>query len=42
MTHGHFTSTGQAKMSIDVMNVKNWDEIVAKVGEAAKRPSRGN
>lgn len=34
--HGHFTSTGQAKMSVDAMNVKNWDEIVARVAAAAK------
>ena len=39
--HGHFTSTGQAKMSVDVMNVRNWDEIIAKVGEAAKRAQPG-
>jgi predicted amidohydrolase YtcJ len=39
--HGHFTSTGEAKMSVDVMNVKNWDEIVAKVGEAAKNAQPG-
>ncbi len=39
--HGHFTGTGQAKMSVDVMNVRNWDEIVARVAEAAKKAQPG-
>ncbi len=39
--HGHFTGTGQAKISVDVMNVKNWDDIVTKVAEAAKKAQPG-
>src|SRR5918993_203792 len=33
-SHGHFMNLGQSKMNLDVMDVKNWDEIVAMVGEA--------
>jgi predicted amidohydrolase YtcJ len=40
-SHGHFTGIGSAKMSIDVAHVKNWDEIVTKVGEAAKSAAPG-
>jgi predicted amidohydrolase YtcJ len=40
-SHGHFTGIGSAKMSIDVARVKDWGEIVAKVGEAAKKAAPG-
>jgi predicted amidohydrolase YtcJ len=40
--HGHFMNLGQSKMNLDVMDVKNWDEIVAMVGEAAKRAKPGD
>ena len=36
-SHGHFTGVGQAKMSLDLMHVKNWDEIVAMVKEAVQK-----
>lgn len=39
--HGHFTGIGAAKMNLDLMKVKNWDEIVAMVGEAAKKAKPG-
>jgi predicted amidohydrolase YtcJ len=39
--HGHFMNLGQSKMNLDVMDVKNWDEIVAMVGEAAQRAKPG-
>jgi len=39
--HGHFTSIGQAKMRLDLMHVKNWDEIVAMVKEAAQKAQPG-
>ncbi|HYU78384.1 MAG TPA: amidohydrolase [Vicinamibacterales bacterium] len=40
--HGHFMNLGQAKMNLDLMEVKNWDEIVAMVGEAARRAKPGD
>ncbi|HXG39238.1 MAG TPA: amidohydrolase [Bacteroidota bacterium] len=39
--HGHFTGIGAAKMNLDLMKVKSWDEIVAMVGEAAKKAKPG-
>ena len=39
--HGHFTGIGVMKMNLQLMNVKNWDEIVAMVGEAAKNAKPG-
>ncbi len=39
--HGHFTGIGQAKMNLDLMSVKNWDEVVAKVAEAARKAQPG-
>ncbi len=33
-SHGHFLGVGDAKMQLDLMNVANWDEIVAMVAEA--------
>ncbi len=39
--HGHFMSLGQAKMRLDLMHVKNWDEIVAMVAEAVKKAELG-
>ncbi len=35
--HGHFMGIGQAKMSLDLMKVKNWDDIVAMVSAAVKK-----
>ena len=32
---------GQSKMNLDVMDVKNWNEIVTMVGEAAKTAKPG-
>lgn len=40
--HGHFTGIGEAKLNLDVMHVKNWDEIVAMVGEAATKAKPGD
>jgi len=39
--HGHFTGIGAAKMSLDLMKVKNWDEIVAMVDEAVRKSKPG-
>jgi predicted amidohydrolase YtcJ len=35
-SHGHFTGIGDAKMQLDLMNVRNWDDIVAMVAAAAR------
>lgn len=39
--HGHFMRVGQSKMNLDLMDAKNWEEIVTMVGEAAKRAKPG-
>ncbi len=39
--HGHFTSVGQSKLILDLTKVKNWEEIVAMVSEAAKKAKPG-
>jgi hypothetical protein len=40
-SHLHFTGVGQAKLSLDLTKVKNWDEIVAMVAEAVKNAKPG-
>ncbi|MGH7598719.1 MAG: amidohydrolase [bacterium] len=39
--HGHFVSLGRAKKVLDLTKVKNWDEIVSMVAEAAKQAKPG-
>jgi predicted amidohydrolase YtcJ len=39
--HGHFLGVGDAKMTLNLRNVRNWDEIVAMVGDAAKKAPPG-
>ncbi|NIM90775.1 MAG: amidohydrolase family protein [Candidatus Aminicenantes bacterium] len=39
--HGHFTSLGESKLRLDLMKVKNWDEIVAMVEGAVKKAKPG-
>jgi predicted amidohydrolase YtcJ len=39
--HGHFTGVGDARIVLDVMHVKNWDEIVAMVKNAAAKARPG-
>ena len=39
--HGHFMGIGQAKMNLDLMKVKNWDEVVAMVKMAAHNARPG-
>jgi predicted amidohydrolase YtcJ len=39
--HGHFTSLGESKLELDLMNVKNWDEVVNIVEEAVKKAKPG-
>jgi hypothetical protein len=40
-SHLHFTGVGEMKMQLDLTTAKNWDDIVAMVGEAAKKAKPG-
>jgi len=40
-SHGHFTGIGNAKMILDLMHVKNWDEVVQMVADAAGEAEPG-
>jgi len=40
-SHGHFTGIGRAKMQLNLMKVKNWDEVIAMVAEAVKDAQPG-
>jgi predicted amidohydrolase YtcJ len=40
-SHGHFTGVGQAKMSLNLMHAKNWDEIVQMVADAVAKAQPG-
>ncbi len=39
--HGHFMGVGNANLQLDLMNVANWDEIVAMVEEAVEEAQPG-
>ena len=40
-SHGHFMGLGQSKMVFDLMDVKDWNEIVGMVEAAAKQAKPG-
>ena len=40
-SHAHFTGVGEAKMQLELMGTRTWDEIVAMVAEAAKKAQPG-
>jgi predicted amidohydrolase YtcJ len=40
-SHGHFMGLGQSKMTLDLMDVKDWNEIVSMVAAAAKQAKPG-
>jgi predicted amidohydrolase YtcJ len=40
--HGHIHGMGASLINLNLMNVKNWDEIVALVGEAVKKAKPGD
>jgi predicted amidohydrolase YtcJ len=40
-SHAHFTSIGRAKMQLDLVKAKNWDEIIAMVAEAVENAQPG-
>jgi hypothetical protein len=39
--HGHFTGVGEARIVLNLTHVKNWDEVVVMVKEAAARARPG-
>ena len=39
--HAHFNGVGQAQLQLNLMNVANWDEVVAMVEEAANSAEPG-
>jgi hypothetical protein len=39
--HGHFTGVGEARIVLNLTRVKNWDEVVAMVKEAAAKTRPG-
>jgi predicted amidohydrolase YtcJ len=40
--HGHIHGLGASLINLNLMKVKNWDEIVAMVGEAVKKAKPGD
>ena len=40
-SHGHFMGFGQSKLTLDLMDVKDWNEIVTMVAAAAKQAKPG-
>ena len=40
-SHGHFTGVGQAKLGLDLMDAKNWNEIVQMVADAVAAATPG-
>jgi predicted amidohydrolase YtcJ len=39
--HGHYMGLGQSKLQLDLTKARTWDDIVAMVGEAAKKATPG-
>jgi predicted amidohydrolase YtcJ len=39
--HGHFTGVGEARIVLNLTTVKNWDEVVAMVKDAAAKAKPG-
>ena len=39
--HGHFTGIGAAKLNLDLMHVRNWDEVIKMVADAVKKAKPG-
>jgi len=40
-SHGHFVGIGQARMVLNLVGTKSWDEVVARVAEAVKTRPKG-
>jgi predicted amidohydrolase YtcJ len=41
-SHAHFMGVGEAKLNLELMKVRNWDEIVAMVAAAAAKAQPGD
>ncbi len=41
-SHGHFTGVGQARLNLNLMKVKNYDEIVQMVADAVAKAQPGD
>jgi len=39
--HGHYMGLGQSKLQLDLTKARTWDDIVAMVGDAAKKAKPG-
>ncbi len=40
-SHGHFVGIGQARMNLNLVGTKSWDEVVAKVASAVRGRPKG-
>lgn len=40
--HGHFMGLGQSRMTLDLMDVQSWDEVIRLVAEAVKAARPGD
>src|SRR5947209_2861743 len=40
--HGHFMGLGESKMQLDLTKATSWDDIVAQVGDAARKAKPGS
>lgn len=40
--HGHFIGLGESKMNLDLMAVRNWDEVIAMVAQAVSKAKAGD
>jgi predicted amidohydrolase YtcJ len=40
-SHGHFVGVGQARMTLNLVGTKSWEDVVARVAEAVKTRPRG-
>jgi len=41
-SHGHFVGIGEARMSLNLVGTKSWDEVVARVAAAVKDRPKGS
>jgi len=39
--HGHYMALGESKLQLDLTTARTWDEIVARVADAARKAPRG-
>jgi len=41
-SHGHFVGIGEARMRLNLVGTKSWEEVIAKVAEAVKGRPKGS